>query len=175
MLKRNLPVPSRHDPKLDFLSITEVSNGGFFAGELFQRKFGHAPPDYPRHLVAFYRNGNGEHLALGYLHLLAMGNVVLVGGACTDDRVLRRMSRDERQQLKMAGGVMFNLLRHAFTHYPEYIAFFGNVGNPQAEAVDLRAGFVHTHIPRLLVYFPRPLSRWRRQRLINQVARMGTF
>lgn len=169
------PDPPPHDPGLSYLHITEVRDAEFYVGPLFRRKFGHPPPDYPRHFIAFYRHGAHHFAPLGYMHVLPAGRIALIGGACTDGQVFKLMTEQQARGIKDAGGVMYNLLRHVFTHLTEYEGFFGNVGNPRAEAVDLQAGFRHTGVPRLIAYFPRPITPWRKKRLIRRVAAMGTF
>ncbi len=56
-----------------FLRVVEVSDGGFLAGPLFQRKFGVAPPEEPRHFVVLYRDADGDLLSVSYVHFRPFG------------------------------------------------------------------------------------------------------
>ena len=49
-----------------FITITEVDDADFLVGALFKRKFNHPEPDFPRHIVALYRDAEGDTHLLGY-------------------------------------------------------------------------------------------------------------
>lgn len=154
---------------------SEVDNGSVFAAALFQRKFGALPPNTGHHFVAFQRGEQGFQVA-GYTHFAPFGDIMLGGGACTDERILRRMTSIQRAALAESGGVYFLLLQHALQKLSGRCdAFFGYCGDKQAEAVDIRAGFVKTQHPHLLVYFHKPLHEVFRRALIAKAAAIGPF
>lgn len=158
------------------IAFGEVSDGELFVGELFRRKFGDPPPVHGRHFVAFVRVPDSGLQVIGYTHFTPLENVMLGGGAITDDRVLRRVPAVERAALAGGGGVYFQLLRFAMQRLSnDCDALFGYCGDPRAEAVDLRAGFVKTSHRHLLVNFPRPLQQARQHELIERVAALGPF
>lgn len=160
----------------DFIRISEVDDGAFFAGDLFRRKFGSAPPAQKHHLVAFCRGEDGGVRAAGYLHLMPFGDTILVGGGCTDGAVLRALSAENQARVRASGGLLFHLLRHAFDHYGDRCeAFLGYCGDARAEEVDLQAGFVKTEHPRLLVHFHKPLHPVMQRALIAKGAAIGPF
>ena len=68
----------------DWLRITEVDDGRFFAAPLFRRKFGGEPPESGHHLVAFYQPAPLTTQTLCYAHFMPFGDILLVGGVCTD-------------------------------------------------------------------------------------------
>lgn len=160
----------------DFIRISEVDDGDYFAGDLFRRKFGSPPPVQKHHLVAFVRGVGDGLLAAGYLHLMPFGDTMLVGGGCTDGNVLRRLQAPQQEAVNAAGGILFQLLRHAFAHYGDRCeAFLGYCGDARAEEVDLRAGFVKTGHPNLLVHFHKPLHAVMQRALIAKGAAIGPF
>lgn len=156
--------------------VVEVSDGRFFAGDIFKRKLGGTLPDYGRHLVAFHRHGAFHFTPLGYLNILPHATVALVGGGSVDGRAFAEVPTEARERIRSAGGVLFCLLTHAFTEMAEdFEAFFGYCGDARAEEVDLQAGFRHTRHPRLLANFHRPLDQSRRDQLLDEVFALGPF
>lgn len=159
-----------------FFRVVEVSDGRFFAGPIFERKLGGELPDYGRHLVAFHRVEAFRFTPLGYLNILPHETVALIGGGSTDGRGFAGMPEAQAAAIRASGGVLFHLLRYAFTAMaPDFEAFFGYCGDRRAEEVDLAAGFRHTEYPRLLAHFHRPLDAERRRDLTAAVHALGPF
>jgi hypothetical protein len=161
---------------MDFFTVSEVEDGDHFAGHLFRRKFGVGPPAMPHHLCAFWRAAPGELRVLSYLHFMPFGDIMLVGGACTDGDALRAMPEPAREQLMAGGGVFAHVLRHGFRRFAgECEAFFGYCGDARAEAVDLANGFSKTGHPHLLVNFHKPLHEVMQRALVAKAAAIGPF
>jgi hypothetical protein len=159
-----------------FLTISEVDAGGFFVDELFQRKFGSAAPRDAHHVVAFHKRAPQQLRVLGYAHFLPFGDIMLVGGVCTDGAAFESMSAAEREAIRAAGGVYFNVLRYAFARFAGRCeAYFGYCGDARAETVNLAAGFVRTPHPHLLVNFHKPLHEVMQRALIAKAAAIGPF
>lgn len=162
-------------PLPDSIWIAEVGDWRFGAG-IFGRKFGADPPVEPHHIVTFHRDAEGIVWPVTYIHLRAWHGVMLVGGACTDGNVLRRMGAEERAAVDRAGGVYLHSLRWAVARFASRCeAFFGYCGDPRAMAVDLAAGFEATMHPRLIVRWHRPLAAARRAELVEAVHGLGPF
>lgn len=160
----------------DWFTVTEVEDGACFAAHLFRRKFGGDPPAVPHHVCAFWRAGPGELRTLGYAHFMPFGDIMLVGGVCTDGDVLRTMPADQREALLAAGGVYAQVLRHAFARYADGCeAYFGYCGDARAEVVNLANGFRKTEHPHLLVNFHKPLHEVMQRALIAKAAAIGPF
>ena len=159
-----------------FIMITEVDHANFLVAELFQRKFGHLPPDQPRHLVGLYRDSEGGlHLA-GYSHMMPFGDVYLSGGSCTNGDTTRRMSEAERNTLRDAGGLWFYLLQYAFRKYAGCCdAFFGHCGDRRALEVALAAGFIQTEHEHVIVNWHKPLHPNIQRALLAKVHALGNF
>jgi hypothetical protein len=159
-----------------FIIVAEVERGDRFVHALFSRKFGHAPPDYGHHLVAFYRRADGSFVPVAYLHLLVQGAIGLVGGGCTDGDVVRSMSEDERRMIAESGGLLLQMLRFCFAKFEQGLeAFFGTCGNARAREVDLKAGWVDTGITHLMTRPNRPLDPKRYEELLAQAEALGLF
>lgn len=167
---RRLPAPLR-----THIAITEVDEGGFFAGELFRRKFGDPPPPVPHHVVAFVRTGEGGFVPIAYTHFYRTGAICLVGGMSTDGRAFAHLPEAMRQAVAAAGGLACYMLHYGFARFADAKAFFGHVGDARAREVDLRAGFRDTAHEHLMVYFPRPLPEPTQQALIAQAHAIGPF
>ena len=154
--------------------IVEVDDVEQYAGALFRRCFRNPPPDTPRHFVARADVG-GEEQTIGYIHYSKFENAYLGGGMCIDERVFRRLPTDRRDELKRAGGIAEQMLRHTTAALADANAIFGYVGDKRAERVDLRAGFEHTGMEHLIVFWPRPLPLEQQHAIVARVARLGPF
>ena len=159
-----------------FVTITEVDRGEFFVDELFRRKFGHPPPDFPRHLVALYRAPDRSLHVIGYSHMLPFGDVYLSGGSCSDGAAIARMQPHERDALRAAGGIWFWILKYAFRKYAGCCdAFFGHCGDARALEVALAAGFEPAGHEHLIVHWHKPLHENLRRALVAKVHALGRF
>lgn len=166
-----LPPPLR-----GWLSVTEVDNGPFLAGELFWHKYGHPVPEFGRHIVAFYRSEARELSVLSYLHFWRQGHIGLIGGGCTDGRIMRAMPSEQAAAINAAGGVLRQTLLYAFAHFaPGIDAFFGRAGDARAREVDLAAGFRETADPHLLIMPVRDLGPQEERALFEQALAVGNF
>jgi hypothetical protein len=159
----------------DILQVEEITDAEFYAGDLFRRRFGGDPPDYPRHYVAFYRAGRGVYQSAGYVHYSPFEDSFLCGGLVIDDRVYRRMQPEHRNLIKADGGIAEYMLRQSFARLSQAPAIWGYVGNKQAEAVDLRAGFVHTTHQYIMVVWNRAMSDDEKQARLDRVIQIGPF
>ncbi len=142
---------------------------------LFARRFGHPLPGCPHHVVARVR-ADGVSAPICYIHFTEHAGVLLGGGACIDDRLLRRLDAQVRRALKAGGGPYQASLRWAVAHFaPRFPAIFGYCGDVLAERADRAVGFEPTGHPHLLVYFTRPLDPSERERLVAIAQAVGPF
>ena len=160
----------------DFITISEVDRAEFFITGLFRRKFGHPPPDFPRHLVALYRAPDQAMHLIGYSHMMPFGDVYLSGGSCSDGEAIARMQPHERDALRTAGGIWFWILKYAFRKYADCCdAYFGHCGDKRALEVALAAGFVQTEHWPIIVNWHKPLRDNIKRALTAKVVALGTF
>jgi hypothetical protein len=159
-----------------FILVTEVADGRFFIGDLFQRKFGHLPPDFGHHIVAFYRDNERIYLPASYLYLWTQGTIGLFGGGCTDGRVLRAMAPEQASLLNQAGGLLRQTHEYCFAKFgSELEAFFGHCGNPRTKEVIFQAGLRETRTPYLFVRYNKSLKPKRQEELLRQAEAIGAF
>jgi len=159
-----------------FLTITEIDDSDFFIQKLFKRKFGHTPPDFPRHFAAFYRNPEGASFVAGYSHMRKFDDVYLSGGSCTEGETLRKMSVEEAALLQSHGGVWFQILKYKFAKLAEECdAFFGHCGDARALQVAIAAGFVQLEHQHLIANWHKPLPPERHRELTAKVHALGPF
>jgi hypothetical protein len=157
----------------DILQISEVPALDDACKDLFRRLFNAPAPDTPRHFVAHY--GPSFDIVAGYVHFTPFDDVYLGGGMGLDARLYRQMSKEHRQRISDAGGIIEVLLRASFIELADKDAVFGYCGDTKAMRVDLRAGFVPTEYPHLIVFWPRTLTRDRQAELIGKAHAVGPF
>ena len=158
------------------LAFSEIDDAEFFVGKLFRKKFASPPPVMGYHIVAMLKDGEDALHVAGYAHFRVFEDVMLVGGVCTDGEVMRRLLPEQSRQVARAGGVYFNLLKHAFARFADDCnAYFGYCGDTRAEFVNLSAGFQKTEHQYLLANFHKPLNDNLRGALINKVHAIGPF
>lgn len=169
--------PSELPPELQgWIEVCEVQNGAFFARELFRHKYLADMPDHGRHIVALYKDDAGAFHVLSYLHFWRQERIGLIGGGCTDGRVMRAMPDEKALAINAAGGLLRQTLLYAFTRFDTDIdAFFGHCGDDRAREVDLAAGFLPTEDEHLLIKPTRALSEQEYATLIAQALAIGLF
>jgi len=160
----------------DFIIVTEVDDGPAFAGGLFQRKYGTAAPQFPHHVVAFWKRDDGAFVPASYVHFTDAGDIFLAGGACTDGDVLRAMSSIQRNAVERYGALMLATLRYGFAKWGRRCeAIFTCCGDARALETTPKLGFGETGVPHLLVHWQRELSPARRAELIAKAASFMPF
>jgi hypothetical protein len=159
-----------------FLTITEIDDAEFLVGALFRRKFASLPPDFPRHLVALYKPGDGSVKLAGFSHMRPFGDVYLSGGSCSEGETIRTMDAAHREAIYAAGGVWYLILKYAFEKYADDCdAFFGHCGDARALVVAQAAGFIKTEFPPIIVNWHKPLHENIRRALTAKVVALGPF
>jgi len=160
----------------DWVSVAEVGDGQRLAEPIFQRRYRASAPDFPFHVLAHCRTVDDDWLPACYIHFTAIDRILLGGGACVDDRVLRRMPRAARDGLREVGGLYQHTLRWSLQHFaPRCDAIFGYCGDVLAERADLAVGFGKTDFPHLLAWFPRALAEPERDALIARANAASPF
>lgn len=165
------------NPDVDsFYSIVEVEDGPAVAGDLFWRRYRERIPDFPVHVVGMWTDADGRPQPVCYVHLTRHGDAFLVGGACVDNRRMRRMPQAQRTVFAQSGGVYYHTLTRIFRDYGDRCAaFFGHCGDPLAKRIHVQAGAQSAREPYLMVYYPRPMEPAAAQALIDEVNALGPF
>lgn len=160
----------------EFIEVAEVNDELEAADALFQRKYRLSMPAFPHHVVVKYRAADGSTAVACYIHFTDCGDLMLGGGACTDERVLRRMDAAQRQSVRDAGGLYLHALRWSVRHFgPRVCAILGYCGDALAERLDRAAGFESTAHAHLLVYWTREVDDNRRAQIIAKANSFTPF
>ena len=174
-MNKTFTQPSHQEPTEQNIKVIEQANASEAASALFQRAFKDPVPDFPKHFVLQVGTEDQQTLTLGYVHFTRHHNIYLGGGMCIDSRLLRRLSRAQRQALQRRGGPAFTLLSNAVKQLDDGVAVFGHVGHQGAYQVDLAVGFKPTNHPHLIVYWLAELSEKQQQETIQLAAEVGPF
>lgn len=159
-----------------FVKVEVMVNGKQFADPIFMRRYREIAPDFPHHVIASCKNESGEWVPTAYIHFTGAGDILLGGGACVDDRVLRQLGKPARKAIKEVGGLYFHSLQWAIGYFAmDYSAIFGYCGDVLAERIDLMAGFAKTNHVHLLVYFTREMPESDKQHLIEKASKFIPF
>ena len=171
------PDPASEFPQLaEFWQTTEVSGGGFFINDLFQRKYALDAPGFGHHWVSFYHADSGEFWPVNYIHAREYGPMILIGGVMTDGMAVKKMSEEHREALIEAGGFYYVALRTVFAIMAEQCeAFMGYIGDARSHQVSTAAGFRDTGHPHLVAKFHPAVSSKRQAELLEAAHKLGAF
>jgi hypothetical protein len=158
------------------VECSQVSNGIFFAGEMFKRAFRDDLPSWGHHLVCFYQVSPEQFIPLTYVNFTQYEDVILVGGAVTNGRAFQHVDAETSQALRQSGGSYYTLLKFGFAQFGNSCdGFFGHAGDRRAYEVDIMAGFEPTEHQYLIVHFHKTLTDSRKAELIGKVHTLGPF
>lgn len=174
---RSLPTAAPAPDTLldDLLRVEEVACADYYVGDLFRRQFGGAPPDYPRHFVAWYRAAVNAYVVVGYLHCSVVDDLCLLGGLVEDERAVGRMPAMHQVGLRTSGGVAARLFRHAFERISTVPAYWAHVGDERIRSLFVAAGFEAGASPVLMVRWNGIVAPQERIALAARVAALGAF
>ena len=155
----------------------EVDDPVALAGRLFRRRFGHRPPDSPRHFVLLYCPDGDEaaRRAVSYVNCRPVEDVHLIGGLCVDELAYRALPKWLLRQVRNEGGFATILARESLVLLGDSLAVFAHVGELRSRQAALRVGFVDTEDPHLMVYWRFPVPAEERKRLVALAARHAPF
>lgn len=160
----------------DFIGVGETGRGNEIAAPIFRRKYGAEPPDFPYHVVSYWKRDDGSRVPVSYVHFWQRGRAILIGGACTDGDVIRRMGDAERAEIESSGGINLLATRYSLLRYgPLCDGIFGHCGDARSFGILMRCGFQPVRDPYLIAWWPRLLDARRRAELIDEVAAIGPF
>lgn len=112
---------------------------------------------------------------MGFCNWIRHGDVYLEGGMCVRENVYRRMPREHFRQCREQGGIAQMMMATAARELDDAAAWFGYCGDAKAMAVDLRAGYMRTRHPHLIVKWFREIAAHEQERLIESIAAIGPF
>jgi len=159
-----------------FIQVSEVDDAVEIAQPLFDRRYRLPVPEFPHHVAAMYTGADGTRALACYIHFTDCGDLILCGGACTDNRVLRRMSETERDALREVGGIFQHTLAWSQRHFgARFAAVFGYTGDTLTKRVIDTLGWVPTPHPHLVVYWMQPVDERKRRQMIAKAHSFGAF
>jgi hypothetical protein len=171
------------------IRIFDAGNAEPYAAELFRESFNApfpvprdgaglaipTPPQNWRQYVALYRWPDGSEETVGFCNWIRHGEVYLEGGMCVRKTFYRRIPREHFRECQARGGIAQMMMAKAASELTDCAAWFGYCGDAMALAVDLRAGYVTTRHPHLIVkWFARPAER-EAEALVDSIAAIGPF
>ena len=133
------------------------------------------PPENWRQYVALYRWPDGTEEAVGFCNWIRYRDVYLEGGMCVRKTFYRRLPKDHFRQCQERGGIAQMMMEQAARELTDCTAWFGYCGDAKALAVDLRAGYVQTDHPYVIVKWFREIPPEDRKRLIDSIIAIGAF
>ncbi len=160
----------------DLLEVNEVRTPSPQAAALFKKSFNAEIPLFPHHIEVRYLGSNqNEPPIVGYVHFTATKDAYLCGGMCIDATAYKRMDATHRARIGQAGGITEIMLRACFHDLTDKPAIFGYCGDVRAMKVDLRAGFVPTQHPYLIVHWKHEVSDSSKAELVAAAYAIGAF
>ncbi len=158
----------------EFIDVEVCDDVPEAAQDLFRRKYHRGIPDFPHHVVASLRGA--DTIPVCYIHFTDCGDILLGGGACVDNRVLRRLGKQQRELIREAGGLYRYALSWSVQYFAaSFYAVFGYCGDALAERVDRAAGFEATVHDKLLVYWTRNADDKQRRQMIEKANAFTPF
>jgi hypothetical protein len=171
------------------LTISRFDNAQAVADGLFRESFNApfpvprdncglpipTPPENWSQYVALYSWPDGNTEAVGFCNWIRHSSVYLQGGMCVKKNFYRRLPKDRFREYQAAGGIAQMMMAVAATELDDCDAWFGYCGDPKALAVDLRAGYVQTGRPHIIVKWFRDLPKADQTALVDAIARIGPF
>ena len=171
------------------LRIFRSDDAGASAGELFRECFNApfpvprdnvipvpTPPANWRQYVATYAwPGRAPPETVGFCNWIRHRDVYLQGGMCVRRNFYRRMPREHFRECQSRGGLAQMMMEAVARELDDAVAWFGYCGDAKALAVDLRAGYVTTRHPYVIVKWFADLPEDERERRIEEIAAIGAF
>ena len=173
----------------DALKVFETKDAASYAGALFQESFNSAfpvpaaykildtqilPEDW-RQFVAIYTWPDGTEECVGFCNWIKYKDVYLEGGLAVQKNFYRRLAKPHFAECSARGGIAQIVMETAIAQLTDCVANFGYCGDLKALRVDLRAGYVQTEHPYLLVKWMQTLTASEQQARIDDVTRIGPF
>ncbi|MEZ5504300.1 MAG: hypothetical protein R3E50_17190 [Halioglobus sp.] len=159
----------------DLLQIVESAEAERFVGALFRRKFGSAPPDFPRHFLALYSPDGSTWQAVGYVNYWQRQAAFMAGGLVIEDRAYRTMPSQHRALIRSAGGIAERLMASSLRMLPANDVVWAYVGDTRSGRVLGRVGYEHTQVERIMAYWTRHCSSDEKRRLAEEITAVGPF
>ena len=159
-----------------FVHVSERVEPDSEVEQLLQRKFRVSAPAFPIHFLCHVDIADGSRQLACYLHATDCGDLALGGGACTDSRVLRRLSEPQRDVLRSVGGIYRYTLLHMCDALRDRVAaIFACCGDTLSERVMRRTGWEPTQHNDLFVHWLQGVTDTQRGHMLAKARSFMPF
>lgn len=160
-----------------FVTVSELDEPGAEADALFQRAFRVPVARFPGHFLAHVRpEGESDLLLACYVHATDCGDIVLLGGACTDGGALRRLSDSQQEQLRQVDGIYQHTMRVIQDRMrSRFQAMLACCGDARSEQVILEQGWKPTPHDQLFACWLQDATPSRRAQMIAKAKSFMPF
>ena len=156
-------------------SLIEVEDAAFYAGDLFRRVFGGDIPNYPRHFVCLYESAPGQLRTAGYAHFSRFEAVHLVGGLMVDKSLYPLIPPEHLAELGSGNSIAEYIMRESIPMLGRSAAVFALIGDQRSREVNLRVGYVATHITDLYAFWQADLPEDIKRAAAERVMKVAPF
>jgi hypothetical protein len=155
--------------------VIEVKDAQPFVGELFQRVFAAKPPDFPRHFVCFLNEGEGRLRVAGYAHFSRFESVWLGGGLVVDKSIYATVTKEELVGVGPNGSIGEFTVADSIRQLGDDSPVLAYIGDPRSITVNLNAGYVETHVPKIYACWKRRFAPEVERAICERVSRLAPF
>ena len=155
--------------------VVETKEAQPFVGYLFQRVFGASPPDYPRHFVCLLDEGGGRLRVAGYAHFSRFEGAWLGGGLVVDKAVYAAVTKEELAAVGSRGSIGEYTVSESIRQLGDDSPVFAYIGDSRSIKVNLDAGYVETHIPKIYAFWKRRYGPEVEHAICERVSRIAPW
>lgn len=155
--------------------VIEAKDAEPFVGDLFRRVFAANPPDFPRHFVCLLVEGDGRFRTAGYAHFSRFESVWLGGGLVVDKSIYASVSKEELKGVGPNGSIGEFTVADAIRQLGDEDPVLAYIGDPRSITVNLNAGYVETHVPKIYAVWKRRFPPEIERAICERVGRLAPF
>jgi hypothetical protein len=155
--------------------VVEVKDAAPFVGYLFERVFAAKPPDFPRHFVCLLHEGDGRFRVAGYAHFSRFESVWLGGGLVVDKSIYASVTKEELAGCGPNGSIGEFTVAEGIRQLGDDDPVLAYIGDPRSIVVNLNAGYVETHIPKIYACWKRRFTPEVERAICERVNRIAPF
>lgn len=159
-----------------FVTVSECMEPDADVDALMRRLLNVGAPAFPLHFLTHVIADDGRRHLACYIHATDCGDIVLTGGACTDNRLLRRLSAEKRALLREVGGIYrYTIMHMQIVLKDRFHALFACCGNKAAERIMLETDAVRAGPDELFVCWMRDAPAAQRRQMIAKARSFMPF
>lgn len=149
-----------------FVTVSECMDPTDEVDALMRRLLNVGAPAFPLHFLTHVTLADGSRPLACYIHATDCGDLVLTGGACTDNRLLRRLPPEQRELLRQVGGIYrYTIMHMQVALRDRFAALFACCGNKAAERIMLDTDAVRAGPDELFVCWLHEVGEKQREQM----------